>query len=458
MKKKVLGFFVVLILVAFLFPIANIVLEPSPSQKLASAAQSDPDMKAAEAVLGKKCLICHGDSENLPFYAGFPVASGLIQKDIQEGRSSLNLVEAFSDPAKIESTEVALSKLESVLEQGTMPPGRYVALHWNHSLSPSEREALLSWLRKVRVAHFATGDAAAEFASSSLQPIPLSDGQDPEKVELGRQLFHDTRLSKDNTLSCASCHDLEKGGTDQKDFSVGIGGQVGGINSPTVYNSGLQFAMFWDGRAANLEEQAAGPVHNPIEMGSNWEEVLGKLNQDEAFVKAFNEVYAEGLCGDSIVDAIAAFERSLLTPYSEFDRYLRGEREALSAEERDGLDLFQKFSCNTCHVGQAMGGQSYEKMGYRRDYFETRGDVKEPDYGRFNVTQVEADRYKFKVPTLRNISATYPYFHDASTDDLVAAVEVMARAQSPRTMTRLEAEKVAAFLKALNGEYQGKRL
>jgi cytochrome c peroxidase len=458
MKKKLMVAVIVLVIVALLFPLANILLEPSASDKLSAAAGTDPTFQRCAEVFARKCLVCHGDPEHLPFYSSLPVAQDLIQKDIDLGVASLDMVAALADPAQVSKAEVALAKIEQVLHQGTMPPARYLSLHWNHAVSAEEKEAIAGWIAAVRQTHFATGDAAPEFANSAVQPIPLEHGQDPVKVALGDKLYHDVRLSGDNTLSCASCHDLKKGGTDQKKFSEGIRGQVGDINSPTTFNSGFQFAMFWDGRAADLEEQAAGPVHNPIEMGSNWEEVLPKLNADEAFLAEFKAAYPEGFTGDTIVSAIATFERSLNTPNSRFDKYLRGDGGALSDNEKEGYELFVEFSCATCHVGKALGGRSYEKMGHRADYFADRGNVTKPDQGRFNATGEESDRHKFKVPTLRNIEITAPYFHDASTEDLVEAVEIMARYQSPVPMSRAQAESVAAFLKTLTGEHQGQPL
>jgi len=180
--------------------------------------------------------------------------------------------------------------------------------------------------------------------------------------------------------------------------------------------------QFWDGRAPTLEEQAKGPVENPIEMGATWPDVIAKLKTDAAFVKEFTAVFPDGVNTENVVRAIAEFERSLITPDSRFDQYLRGKVEAITAAEKAGYRLFKKHACATCHVGELLGGQSFELMGRAEDYFRKRSNVGEPDYGRYNVTKIERDRYRFKVPTLRNIALTAPFFHDGSTKDLHEAV------------------------------------
>jgi len=336
-----------------------------------------------------------------------------------------------------------------------MPPTQYLLLHWSHRLSADEKAALLAWVADVRAKHYAAAWTAPRFANEPVQPLPQSVALDPAKVALGDKLYHDVRLSADDTLSCASCHGLDKGGTDQAQFSTGIDGQVGDINSPTTFNAGFHFAQFWDGRAATLEDQADGPVNNPIEMGSNWPQVVGKLQQDEALMAEFLAVYPEGPSKESVTDAIGAFERSLVTPDSAFDKYLMGDETALTDNQQRGYALFKDYHCATCHVGMAMGGQSYEYMGLVADYFAARGNVQKADFGRFNVTENEADRHKFKVPSLRNIALTYPYFHDGSTSDLKEAVRTMATYNVGVTLPEADVAAIVAFLESLTGKYKG---
>jgi len=294
--------------------------------------------------------------------------------------------------------------------------------------------------------------AGAQTVDEPIKPLPLKLTLDARKVELGKALFHDKRLSKDNSISCASCHDLAKGGADGKPTAVGIGGQVGPINTPTVLNSSLNFRQFWNGRAATLEEQAAGPVHNPGEMGSNWDEVLAKLRQDAALVGKFTAAYKDGLKPANIQDAIATFERSLVTP-SRFDRFLRGDLKAINENEAKGYQLFKNYGCVACHQGVNVGGNMYQQFGVMDEYFKVRGrPITEADLGRYAVTKLESDRFVFKVPSLRNVELTGPYFHDGATRTLEEAVDVMFRFQLGRTAPASDKSLIVQFLKTLTGE------
>lgn len=291
-----------------------------------------------------------------------------------------------------------------------------------------------------------------------IQPIPLSVPIDEKKVVLGQRLFRDKRLSKDNTIACASCHALEHGGVDGAPGSTGINGAKGTVNAPTVFNSGFNFRQFWDGRANSLEEQVAGPVHNPKEMGSNWSEVMAKLSQDATLKALFKESYPDGIQPKNIQNAIATFERSLITPNSRFDRYLRGDTAALNSDELRGYQHFKNYGCVACHQGVNAGGNMYQVFGVMGDYFAARGGVNDADLGRFNVTKDEADRYVFKVPSLRNVALTAPYFHDGSARTLGDAVDVMFRFQLGRTAPQRDKEQIVKFLHTLTGEFRGRPL
>ncbi len=291
---------------------------------------------------------------------------------------------------------------------------------------------------------------ATAHASEPIEPLPLQVELDPAKVALGKLLFHDPRLSRDDSISCASCHRLDHGGADNAPVSTGVDGAKGPINAPTVLNSGFNFRQFWDGRAASLEDQAAGPVHNPIEMGSNWEQVLEKLARDASLTAQAAEVYADGLNGANIVDAIATFERSLITP-SRFDRYLRGERSAISTDEQRGYQLFKDYGCIACHQGINVGGNMYQVFGVMGNYFDKRGGATKADLGRYNVTGLESDRHVFKVPSLRNVALTAPYFHDGSAATLDDAVDVMFRYQLGRSAPAADKALIVQFLNTLTG-------
>lgn len=281
-------------------------------------------------------------------------------------------------------------------------------------------------------------------------PDPAHIRFDARKVALGRLLFHDPRFSADNRVSCASCHDLGTGGVDLRAKSTGVSGRMGGINSPTVYNSGFNFVQFWDGRVSTLEEQVSGPITSPSEFGSDWPTVLAKLNADPALREAFQHAYADGVSVRTVSHAIAEFERSLITP-SRFDRFLRGEADALTAVEKHGYALFRSYGCVACHQGMNIGGNLYQRLGVMRDYFAGRV-ITHADRGRYNVTHHTEDMHVFKVPGLRNVALTPPYFHDASMPTLDEAVMVMARYQLGVELPQPDRDALVAFLYSLNGE------
>jgi len=453
--KKFLVAVIVLVLLALLFPLLNLV-RSIPVDPALAARITDPGLQQLLPVLQQKCSDCHTENASLPFYASFPIARGLIEEDRRRALDQFNMTEELLSGAPV--AEDALASLQKEIEDGSMPPPNYRLLHWNAAITAAEAQTAMSWIRTARAKANDADNPDDPIYSEPLLPLAPVKGLNPDKVALGNKLFHDTRLSGDNTLSCASCHDLSKGGTDQAAVSTGIRGQQGPINSPTVFNAVYGLAQFWDGRAKDLQEQAAGPVSNPLEMGADWGEVLVKLRADRDYVAAFQSLYAEGITQETVTDAIAQFEKSLVTTNSRFDRFLRGETNAMTAEEQEGYKLFKTYGCYTCHVGQALGGRSFEKMGRMRDYFGERGNVSDADQGRYNVTKDESDRHMFKVPSLRNIELTYPYFHDASAQGLNEAVQAMARYQLDKQITEAETALVAKFLAALTGEYQGKPL
>ncbi|HDP34702.1 MAG TPA: c-type cytochrome [Candidatus Hydrogenedentes bacterium] len=450
MRNRLVIVIILACIAGMAFPVANLFI-PLPASRLASIKTDNPLLADALDILEKKCVHCHTSEVQLPWYGKFPIAGRLIEHDILVGMKHADYIRDFFPEAPGPISEVALSKLEYVIEQGSMPPPPYLLMHWNHFLTTSDRDTLLRWVYSERITHHATPGNPPEVMRRGIQPLPESTNEDPAKVALGDKLFHDVRLSKDNTISCASCHDLAKGGTDQLQFSVGVGGAVGDINAPTVFNSGFQFMQFWDGRAADLEEQADGPVNNPIEMASNWDEVTEKLREDEAFTESFLEVYPDGYTMENFVDAIAAFERTLITP-SPFDDFLKGDVSALDTQQQEGYRLFNDFGCATCHTGVVLGGKSFELMGLRADYFGARGNIIEADYGRFNVTENEYDRYRLKTPTLRNIALTFPYLHDGTAETLDKAVEVMMTYQVGKKITLEQTEALVAFLESLTGD------
>ena len=291
------------------------------------------------------------------------------------------------------------------------------------------------------------------------QPMPtLEDlNLNTAKVELGNRLYHDTRLSGNNKLSCATCHVLAIGGDDNSPVSTGIDGQKGGINAPTTLNSGFNFKQFWDGRAKHLRDQAQGPVENPIEMGAKWVEVVPKIQAVPQYQEWFSELYPiEGITRFTITDAIAEFERSLITP-APIDEYLRGNDSAITQNQIQGYQLFQNYGCVACHQGVNFGSNMMQKFGALKAYF-TEDSETEADRGLFNRTNVATDRNVFKVPTLRNIELTAPYFHNASAQTLDQAIKIMGLNQLGRDIPADDRAKIADFLSTLTGKLEAKPL
>lgn len=281
-----------------------------------------------------------------------------------------------------------------------------------------------------------------------IQPIEYPAQVDTQMAELGKMLFFDPRLSRSGFISCNSCHNLGSGGVDNLPSSIGHGWQKGPINAPTVLNASYNLAQFWDGRAATLQEQAMGPIANPGEMALTHELAVDVIESIPGYVELFASVYPDsGISMENIAQAIAEFERTLVTPDSRFDRWLKGDDDALTEIEKEGYRLFKLTGCAGCHNGTAVGGTAYQKMGsFNR--FETANTA----IGRVAVTGLRTDRLRFKVPVLRNIELTYPYFHDGSAKTLTEAVNTMAWVQLNRTFSEQGTEKVVAFLKTLTGK------
>lgn len=281
-----------------------------------------------------------------------------------------------------------------------------------------------------------------------IQPIKPAANVNLGMVELGKKLYFDPRLSKSGFISCNSCHNLSMGGTDNLPTSIGDHWQQGPINAPTVLNSSLNVAQFWDGRAADLKAQAGGPIANPGEMAFTHTLAVGVLESIPAYVREFKTVFGkEKIDIDQVTLAIAEFEKTLVTPNSRFDQYLLGKADALTADEKAGYKLFKESGCVGCHNGPAVGGNSFQKMGVVAPY-----KANSPAEGRVAVTGKDADRFNFKVPTLRNVEMTYPYFHDGAANTLPEAVDTMARIQLGKKFTADENAKVVAFLKTLTGD------
>ncbi len=344
-----------------------------------------------------------------------------------------------------------MKNLNSEIARWAKSPRFFIVL-----ILPVLATAFWWWLAAPDTSALASSHLTTGTSYAVTQPLPQSVTLDADKVALGRRLFHDARLSVDDSISCASCHNLTTGGVDNRSRSIGVRGGIGSVNAPTVFNSGFNFVQFWDGRAETLESQIDGPVQHPKEMASTWAQVSAKLANDANYASDFARLYGTPPSPDAVKDAIATFERSLVTPNARFDRYLRGDQAALSSQELHGYALFQSYGCASCHQGINLGGNMYEKMGLMGDYFKDRGHVTEADNGRFNVNHDPDSRHEFRVPSLRNVALTAPYFHDGNAQTLEEAVTIMSKYQLGRVMPSDHLQAVVAFLRTLNGEFEGR--
>lgn len=410
-------------------PVSNLFI-----QRTSLASAGDPEFKHVSDLLISKCSDCHTrDLAEYPLYFSIPGANSIINRNVENGRAAFLMTkEKLAGRERFSIGDV--NRLSQAMLRGDMPPLPYRVLHWNSTLTAKEQKLLVSWIQKRE----------KEF---DIRAIPATNFFNPDarKVELGRWLFVDKRLSTNNSTSCASCHKLDQGGTSNSSAET-VRLKLR-LNTPTVYNAAYNFVQYWDGRAPDLAAQAYNAVTNPNELNSNWPQVVARLQRDPKLVMSFKGCYEEGLDVRTICDAIAQYEMTLLTPGCRFDRLLNGDRSALNNDEEDGYELFLKHECFTCHSGPALGGQSFEKMGKRKEYF-TKSVASYIDGGRANVTHREEDLHKFKVPTLRNIELTAPYFHDGSAQSLNDAVKTMSEFQG-NPLTDEERSKVVAFLRTL---------
>lgn len=436
----------------------------------------------AEALLQYKCADCHG-ANAAPNPLLDKLSGGLQSEHIAAARKAFTL----EPQPDVRSGLVDYVKMRRVLDTRRMPPASYSAVHLGSRLTPYDVNVLSN-------RYTATGALLRSFAP--VQEAALTESvREAARIQLGHHLYNDTRLSTDNTVACATCHDLRKGGTDNKPKSDGVRGAdgkplQGGVNAPTVFNAAGHIRQFWDGRAADLKEQAGGPPLNPVEMGyshpEDWNAIAAKLAQSPELAELFRFVYGEaGITGDTITDAIAAYEKTLVTPDSAFDLYLKGQEDALTEQEKQGFAAFRALGCATCHAGPAMGGLSFENINTHADLREsaTAGNVSDhakqeftlgcltchPDgveqpvqtpyvdgaHGLADFTKNPAHTDMFRVPTLRNVALTAPYFHTGTVEKLENAVRIMIATQNGTEPTEKHVADITAFLKAQTGKLNG---
>ena len=292
-------------------------------------------------------------------------------------------------------------------------------------------------------------------------PAPADNATTEEKVELGKMLYHDPRLSSTGTVSCASCHNTMLGGEDNRPNSMGVNGQTGGRSAPTVWNSAFNAVQFWDGRAASLEAQAAGPVTNAIEMGmKSWDEVVARLQSIEGYQVAFEQAFGkDSISKDNATKAIAAYERTLITPNSPYDKYVSGDKSALTAQQVSGMNKVQELGCTGCHSGPAFNGPGmfHPFPIHSNPVYAAKYHFKD-DKGLAEVTKKSEDEHFWKVPTLRNIALTAPYFHNGAAKTLDEAVTVMGKTQLDKDLSKEEVADIVAFLNSLTGEFPKQKM
>ena len=309
----------------------------------------------------------------------------------------------------------------------------------------------------LTLAGLATVSSAANWQALPDKALaPADNPTTAAKVVLGRKLYHDPRLSSTGTVSCASCHNVMLGGEDNRPVAMGVNGQTGGRSAPTVWNSAFNAVQFWDGRAASLEDQAAGPVTNPIEMGmKSWDDVVARLKSIQGYQQLFNDAFgANSISRDNATKEIAAYERTLITPNSAYDKYVKGDKSALTAQQVSGMNTFEALGCSGCHSGPAFNGPgTFMKFPMiSNGFFEAKYHFSE-DLGRYEATKKQEDKHFWKVPTLRNIALTAPYFHNGTVKDLPTAVKIMGKLQLGKDLSRQEIDDIVAFLNALTGPF-----
>ena len=423
--------------------------------------KSIPDAPVSQQVAAileqNGCYSCHSGQDGTPFYAKLPFADPILAH-IEIGTRFWDLRrEDLENPS-----EVLLSKLQHSVTSGNMPLVEYKLIHWGTGFNKAEKSLLTEWILSQRQERFATGTACEAYAQHALQPIPDSLATDIRKVTLGRKMYNEARISLDGTLSCATCHVIDQGGADSRGTrtSEGIYGQFGGINAPTVLNAAFNVEQFWNGRAHTLADQAAGPPVNPVEMGDQtWEQICERLKEDASLVAEFQSIYPEGITQATVTDAIAEYEKTLITPNDRLDQMLKGDENALTEEEKKGLAAFMDNSCAVCHVGKTLGGQSFETLGIYEDYYAAREQsnpdivYNDDDKGLAGFTGDTADLHRFKVPGLRNISKTSPYFHDGTQATIEDAVRAMFRFElGVKEAPESDVASISAFLRTLDGE------
>lgn len=293
---------------------------------------------------------------------------------------------------------------------------------------------------------------AGDYTNAPITPIPEKIPYIKEQADLGLQLFLDKKLSSDNQIACVSCHNLKEGGANNISKSIGANKHITETNTPSIYNSIFNFRYNWDGRSKHYPSLINQMITDPTIMNNTWEKVVSTLKENTGYVNSFKVLFDDGITKSNIISAFYEFQKSLITPNSRFDKYLMGDEAALTADELEGYKLFNTMGCISCHQGVNVGGNLYQKLGIYKEYYTDKSNITPSDYGKYNVTGLEEDKYVFKVPSLRNVALTAPYFHDGSQTTLEDAIETMAIYQLGQPMAKTYVNQIKAFLETLTGE------
>jgi cytochrome c peroxidase len=402
------------------------------------------------------CFICHGGPHEFCKHINWPIFGAVIRNDAEKGiryaDASYALAYVIGD---VPYDQTSLVKLQKAVSQSSMPPLSYYVIHWRSYLIREKQEIFLDWIYNQLSTNYSYPYPSEEYPFEPVSPVPDFVPYDADKAALGELLFHDTRLSVANTMSCATCHNLRTAGVDNLDFSTGVYNQPVTSTTLSVFNTVFHAFYFRNGNAHTLQDQAYQTLLDPVKMGNDSiDRIIAVLTEDSTLTTRFLASYPSGYSDTTITDALAEFHKTLVTPNSAFDCYLKGEVGAIGQQAQKGYHLFKKFGCATCHNGTAIGGTSFEFMGVANDYFRDTRQIALEDMGRYSVTSLPCDMHRFKVPGLRNIALTYPYFHDASARTLQDAVAEMAYYQRDKKLSKKQVRAIVSFLNTLTGTYR----
>lgn len=403
------------------------------------------------------CMACHSRNTLAPFSTNIPLIGQWTKKNRQRGWLRFDMNEAWSRLQKgeaINETHLAKIEMETVV-RNTMPPVSHYLVHWGASVTTPKQTMLKNWITHHREKFYPSPLAADSFKQEPVRPIPTPEPVDKRKVALGKKLFYDKRISSDHSISCATCHHPETGGANNRQFVEGVNKRLTHVNTLTLYNASFNRLLSWNGSAKSLETHIEQHVTHPAILGyASINELIQRLQKEADLLPLFEKTYPkEGLTKTTLTNALTHYGKTLLTPDCNFDKYLKGDVYAISQKEVFGYILFKSHRCITCHTGINLGGQTHERIGIYKDYFDDRGwELAPEDLGRFQYTGDEYDRYRFKVPGLRNVALTKPYFHDGSQQTLYDAVQTMGIYQTGQHINEEEINAMVAFLEALTGE------